>query len=58
MRQVTKRKPSSPRTKSGRRGASPARVPERESFGKRSKFRNDPVTRFFRTLKQLRLLLR
>ena len=52
MRPVNVRKTASPRAKSGRRGASPARVPERESFGKRSKFRNDPFTRFFREAKR------
>ena len=51
MRQVRARKTASPRVKSGRRGASPARVPERESFGRREKFRDDAISRFFRELK-------
>jgi cell division protein FtsQ len=38
--------------KSGRRGASPARVPERETFGKRKKLRNAPFSRLFREVKQ------
>lgn len=52
MRPVKAQKRSSPRSKAGRRGASPARVPERESFGKRTKFRNDPFSRAWRTLKE------
>jgi cell division protein FtsQ len=52
MRSVNARKSGNPRAKAGRRGASPARVPERESFGKRAKFRNDPITRFFRETKR------
>ena len=52
MRQVAARKTASPRAKAGRRGASPARVLERESFGKREKFRNDPITRVYRALKR------
>jgi cell division protein FtsQ len=55
MRPVKAEKRSSPRAKAGRRGASPARVPERESFGKRTKFRDDPVSRALRELK-LRLM--
>ena len=52
MRPVRARKAASPRAKAGRRGASPARVPGRESFGKREKFRNDPVARAYRALKR------
>ena len=52
MRPVKAQKRSSPRSNAGRRGASPARVPERESFGKRVKFRNDPFSRAWRTLKE------
>lgn len=48
MRPVSVRKSRSPRTKSGRRGASPVRVPRREQFGKRTKFRNDAISRFVR----------
>ncbi|HWA29703.1 MAG TPA: FtsQ-type POTRA domain-containing protein [Rhizomicrobium sp.] len=48
MRSVSVSKSRSPRSKSGRRGASPARVPSREQFGKRKKFRNDPISHFFR----------
>jgi cell division protein FtsQ len=51
MRPVSARKSHSPRSKSGRRGASPARVPSREQFGKRKKFRNDPVSRLIREWK-------
>jgi cell division protein FtsQ len=52
MRPVkTQKKRSSPRANAGRRGATPARVPGRESFGKRTKFRNDPVSRALRGLK-------
>ena len=52
MRQVNVRKTTSPRAKSGRRGASPSRVPERETFGERKKLRNDPFSRLFREVKQ------
>ena len=52
MRPVKAAKRSSPRSNAGRRGASPARVPEREQFGRRKKFRNDFVSRFFRTWKR------
>jgi cell division protein FtsQ len=55
MRSVKPQKRSSPRANAGRRGASPARVAERESFGKRAKFRTDPVSRAWRELK-LRLM--
>ena len=46
----TQKRPS-PRVNSGRRGASPARAPAREQFGKRAKFRNDPISRFFRSMR-------
>jgi cell division protein FtsQ len=52
MRSVNVRKTSSPRTKSGRRGASPARVAGRETVGKRKKLRNDPFSRLFREVKE------
>jgi cell division protein FtsQ len=52
MRPVKTPRRSSPRSKAGRRGASPARVAARESFGKRAKFRNDPVSRAWRELKR------
>ena len=39
--------------RSGRRGAAAVRVaPERTAFGKRTKFRNDPVSRFFREVRR------
>jgi cell division protein FtsQ len=44
-------KRSSQRVSPGRRGKT-ARAPERESFGRRTKFRDDPISRFFRDLKQ------
>lgn len=52
MRSVKAQKRASPRSNAGRRGASPARVPGRESFGKREKFRDDPISRALRAIKQ------
>ena len=51
MRPVKAQKRSSPRANAGRRGATPARVPERETFGKRAKFHNGPISRAWRDLK-------
>lgn len=48
MRSMKAPKRNTPRGNSGRRGASPARPPRREQFGKRTKFRNDPISRFLR----------
>ena len=52
MRSVKAKKRPSPRSNAGRRGATPARVREREQFGQRTKFRNDPVSRFFREIRE------
>jgi cell division protein FtsQ len=49
---VKAQKRASPRANAGRRGATPARVPGRESFGKRAKFRTDPISRAWRTLRE------
>jgi cell division protein FtsQ len=48
MRSVKVQKRPSPRSNSGRRGASPARTPRREQFGKREAFNNSRIARFFR----------
>jgi cell division protein FtsQ len=61
MRSVNARKPArSPRAKSGRRGASSAsRGPaQRHVFGRRGRFRDDPVTRFARRLRDAVILRR
>lgn len=52
MRSVKAPKRPSPRANAGRRGASPARAPRREQFGKREKFNNGRIARFFRETKQ------
>jgi cell division protein FtsQ len=55
MRSVkAERKPRASKAKrSGRRGAANARaVPDRQAFGKRTKFRNDAFSRFFREAKR------
>ena len=52
MRSVKAPKRTSPRSNSGRRGATPARAPRREQFGKREKFRNDPISRFVREMRE------
>ncbi|HEY2032399.1 MAG TPA: FtsQ-type POTRA domain-containing protein [Rhizomicrobium sp.] len=52
MRSVKAPKRPNPRANAGRRGASPARAPRREQFGKREKFNDGPIARFFRETKQ------
>ena len=55
MRSVkAERKPRASKVKRpGRRGPASARaVPDRQAFGKRTKFRNDPFSRFFREAKR------
>jgi cell division protein FtsQ len=42
----------SPRSNSGRRGASPVRVPRRQQFGKREKFNDSAIARFFRETRE------
>ena len=52
MRSVKAPKRPSPRVNSGRRGATPARAPRREQFGKREKFNNGRIARFFRETRE------
>jgi cell division protein FtsQ len=52
MRSIKAPKRPSPRNNSGRRGASPARAPRREQFGKREKFNNGRIARFFRETRE------
>ena len=52
MRSVKAPKRPSPRSHAGRRGASPARAPRREQFGKREKFNDGRIARFYRDMKQ------
>jgi cell division protein FtsQ len=42
----------SPRSNSGRRGASPARAPRRQQFGKREKFNDGALARFIRETRE------
>jgi len=42
----------SPRANSGRRGASPARAPRRQQFGKREKFNDGALARFIRETRE------
>ncbi|MGN6149422.1 MAG: cell division protein FtsQ/DivIB [Rhizomicrobium sp.] len=52
MRSMKSPKRPNPRANSGRRGASPARVPRREQFGKREKFNDSVIARFYRETKE------
>lgn len=52
MRSVKAPKRPSPRVNSGRRGATPARAPRREQFGKREKFNDGRIARFFRETRE------
>ena len=53
MRSVKAPQRPSPRIKAGRRGASPARAPRRERFGKREKFNDGSIARFYRDVPRL-----
>jgi len=52
MRSMKAPKRPSPRSNSGRRGASRARTPRREQFGKREKFNDGAIARFIRETRE------